>query len=58
MRIDCGPGYGEYFKKQGRELVVLLEIQPMRNTSGNVLLLAPLATVEPADPNASIRISE
>lgn len=24
MRVDYGPGYRVYFKKQGRELVVLL----------------------------------
>ena len=24
MRIDCGPGYRVYFKKRGRELIILL----------------------------------
>lgn len=24
LRIDCGPGYRVYFKKQGREIIVLL----------------------------------
>lgn len=24
LRIDCGPGYRVYFKKQGRELLILL----------------------------------
>jgi len=24
MRIDCGPGYRVYFKKRGREVVILL----------------------------------
>lgn len=24
MRVDCGPGYRVYFKRRGRELIVLL----------------------------------
>ena len=24
LRIDCGPGYRVYFKKQGREIIMLL----------------------------------
>ncbi len=24
LRVDCGPGYRVYFKKQGREIIVLL----------------------------------
>lgn len=24
LRINCGPGYRVYFKKQGREVIVLL----------------------------------
>ncbi len=24
LRIDCGPGYRVYFKKQGREMIILL----------------------------------
>lgn len=24
LRIDCGPGYRVYFKKKGREIVILL----------------------------------
>ncbi|OGV64427.1 MAG: addiction module antitoxin RelB [Lentisphaerae bacterium RIFOXYA12_FULL_48_11] len=24
LRIDCGPGYRVYFKKQGREIILLL----------------------------------
>ena len=43
MRIDAGPGYRVYFKKQGRELIVLLAGGGKRTQSADIKLALRLA---------------
>ena len=43
MRIDCGPGYRAYFKKQGRTIIVLLAGGDKRTRSDDVKTALRLA---------------
>ena len=43
MRIDYGPGYRVYFKKQGREVVILLAGGDKRTQSADIKIALRLA---------------
>jgi len=43
LRIDYGPGYRVYFKKQGREVVVLLAGGDKRTQSADIKTALRLA---------------
>ena len=43
MRIDYGPGYRVYFKKQGREVVILLAGGGKRTQSADIKIALRLA---------------
>jgi putative addiction module killer protein len=43
MRIDAGPGYRVYFKKQGREIIILLAGGDKRTQSADIKLALRLA---------------
>jgi putative addiction module killer protein len=43
MRIDCGPGYRVYFKRIGREIVVLLAGGDKRTPSADIKTALRLA---------------
>jgi len=43
LRIDCGPGYRVYFKRQGREVVILLAGGDKRTQSADIKTALRLA---------------
>ena len=43
LRIDCGPGYRVYFKRQGREVVILLAGSDKRTQSADIKTALRLA---------------
>ena len=43
LRIDCGPGYRVYFKKHGREVVILLAGGDKRTQSADIKTALRLA---------------
>ena len=43
LRIDCGPGYRVYYKKQGRSLIILLAGGDKRTQSRNIKTALRLA---------------
>jgi len=43
LRIDCGPGYRVYFKKQGREIIILLAGGDKRTQSRDIKTALKLA---------------